>query len=280
MKKLNRNKAIEHITPVIDGEATEEQAKALFEYLQQDEYVRNLYESEQEIKAFIRNNYNPVKAPESVSKFAESVAISDIRDFNPDDDKSISSVKKEQYTGKNFKYLWVAAAAIFVISLTFLLRPDIINTGTAHSSVVVEEQIGEHYNALTSAGAPEPEVTNPDRVSYYISDHYNAEIKVPELANVSFKGLIDSEFISGFDTPLFSFLCPEDHQIFVFAFDLEQMDERIKPDEEAKRTNHTDGGYHVTDLGDQNVISWQEDNIWYAAISPHDEERYADMLGR
>lgn len=278
MKKLNRKKAIELITPVIDGESTDEEARVLFDYMKKDEHVRKLYEAEQEMKMFVRNNYISVSTPQSINKFAKSIAASSTPDDNPYNEYTSSQAPNRLF-GNKTNYFWISAAAIIIISLTYLMQPDIFSTEADPSIVIVEEQVGEHYNRLISEEA-EPEITHPDQVSRYINNYYDTDIPVPELANVSFKGVKNSEFISDYDTPLFSYLCPNNHPIYVFAFDMEQMDERVKPDEEAEKSCSEEGSYHVTETDEHKLVSWREDNIWYAAISHHNEERYAEMLGQ
>lgn len=71
--QLQREEAIQLITPVIDGEVTAERSRAFFRYIQQDHEIKRRYEEEKLIKYLIRVQLPRFEAPPHLRKRIEYV---------------------------------------------------------------------------------------------------------------------------------------------------------------------------------------------------------------
>lgn len=67
-RKLSKNEALEYLTPVIDGEVSEDIRIAFMEYLETDEEVRRYYLSQKRVKELISSRYLPRKAPDRLRR--------------------------------------------------------------------------------------------------------------------------------------------------------------------------------------------------------------------
>lgn len=72
LRKLTKHEALEYLTPVIDGEVSEEERLSFLAYLETDEEMKRYYLSHKRIKKLISSRYPFPKAPENLCRSVRS----------------------------------------------------------------------------------------------------------------------------------------------------------------------------------------------------------------
>ena len=276
MNNLDREEALNLITPVIDGEATTEEVRALFAYMKADPEVKQLYEDELAIKLYVKKSCKGVRAPENLYTFAYSV--SHHSEFV---DKPATKVFSRILPGNyrhNTSYIVASAAAMLLAALMFFTQFGLLSENTSQASIVIEEHAVEHYNQLSTEDFSPETVDNPEDVIRELLGSTDPDSAIPDLQYASFTGVHDAEFTEGFYTPMLSFICDNGHPIYVFTFNMDRLQDDIKLNEEARKLSDQEGSYHITKTNGEDVVSWRKGNIWFTAISQHDGEYFANML--
>ncbi len=280
MPKLSRKEAIALITPVIDGEATSKDRRAFFEYLEQDEKVKQLYEQELETKLFLKKNLSNVKAPPELYQFVEKVEKhANYADYPKKE--CLKDLPKSGNSKKTRYFIYSAVAALFLVGFLFLFNYLNITQQPGEAATVIEEQATHHYETLLSSDSePGVEQSSIESAQNIVREEMELDITVPDLQDASFNGMDQSEFIDGFITPVFVYECPNEHPIYVFAFDMDKLAESLKPDKKASESCKTESDYHITEVNGYQLVSWRWGETWYTAISEHQGEHFAEMLPR
>lgn len=280
MAEMTRKKAITLITPVIDGEATQQEQQAFFDYLEHDEEVRHLYQQELETKIFIRKNLPKVKAPRQLYHFASKVEChANYADYPSN--QCLKDLPKDTSHRNHRIFLYASVAAAFLISFLFLFISFDLSGDAQADTVVIENQATRHFETLlTSETQVHSGSHSIESAQTIIREEMGLDIPVPELREATFIGVGNSEFINGFYTPVFSYTCPNNHPIYVFAFDMDKLANELKPDQKASETCRTESDYHISEINGHQTVSWRWGNTWYTAVSEHQGERFAEMLPR
>ena len=277
MAKLTRNEAISLITPVVDGEASEEEIEQLFAYMEQDLYVRELYDQEQEIKRFIKQNIRLHTCPPHLESFVNKVGIYHNYSDYPSKEliADLPCRQRPLYQFSTFIIASTAALLLGAFTLLFLTNSDRV---ASDELVVIEKNVIRHFENL-SEEQPElstPELSGGDDLVFI--DYWDSPIQVPRIEEATFGGFATPEFAKNLQTPMLSYTCREGHPIYVFAFDMNQLSGKLKPNSNATTSCISSDDFYISEIEGRQVVSWKWNNIWYAAISKHSADRLTKML--
>lgn len=279
MIKLNKNKAIELITPVVDNEATTAEKEAFYAYISRDLDVRHMYEAEKQIKELIRTKTRKVPAPESLRTFVKKLpdyyGLVDI----PDDNNQLF-LKNTPSRGSQFRSYILAIAALLLLSFgLFTYRGG---QAPMFEDVYLEPVTLKHFNTHKERSFPMPDFYGITRTEAeaIIEQHMGKNMTVPPLAGAEFHGMFMPTFSGNFETPLLVYRTHEntDDFIFIFAFDLDSMASYLHRNEEAVKTCQKFEDYHIVNIQGSDIVSWKWERNWYTAVSQHDGATIAGML--
>lgn len=300
-ERLTKDEAIRLITSVVDDEVNAETRSSFLEYIRQDDEVRREYESIKRTKELVAERCPTHKAPESlklrVRKFLleeqdklndidnsdlEREAVVDIPSHIPSGD---SAGTRESGTpgsmGKPTFKKWVyAAAASFLIITAFWGL--IYNNQPAQQTYNIEDYVYRHFEDNDGQLVPTHiNTANLADAEISLSTNFDMPMTVPPLKNAQFKGVAYSEFVPGFEAPLLEYYLPaEDQYIYIFAFDLEELNQfgKLIRSQEAVKKCVKRSDFHIKNVNGKHVVSWRWNNIWYAAISNHNGKTLASLV--
>ena len=282
--KLSKTEAYKLVTPVVDGEASEEEFKEFFDYIDSDSDVRIYYEEERWLKQLLRRKviYEPaperlkILISEKITQAAESERLAERRHI-------AASVRK--IPGLALKYAIGFAA---LIALTFFIYLGSLFTGNTvgNPSVkeglpILEERVHQFFMANEgSIIPPDIQTDSLDVIQAKLSQLFMHDYYIPDLNNVSFVGVVKSEFLPEYHTPLFEYKVDEDDIIYIFAFYIPELEGRLSRSIQA--VSHCVGktDYYIDSSGVMDLVSWKWDEFWYVGISNHDGETLASLLPR
>lgn len=297
--KLSKREAIDLITPVVDNEVSDEEKKAFFEYIQQDEEVRRKYQTALNIKKLLGDRCPRTKAPDSlrdrVCSIIENLQSQDVEgeEADPIYDKPCPSSIKQLETlpdtsqkSKRFNARWLysIAAGILVILLVgaayyFVNQQVGIADNPAYN---IEEYAFQHFERH-KGNFVEPNIVTASIASAEseLAENYNMSITVPPLANAKFRGIVYSEFVPGYEAPMLEYyLSTEDQYIYIFAFKINELEKfgKLTRNKEAVKKCTKPDDFHIRDINGKHVVSWKWDDVWYAAISNQNGSRLASFI--
>lgn len=287
-KRLTKREALDLITPVVDGEVDQSTQKAFFRYLKKDLHVRRRFESEQRIKYLLSKKFAKKKAPESLKKRVADI-ISEQKEKqqqqNTMQDLPVSSIpdhpdNDNQRKPSVFEKWLYAAAASFMVLAAFwgLVYPGPWNTNEYQIEKYVYQHFTENNGQLIEPNIATASVTNAE---IELSRNYDLNLTIPPLKNAEFQGVVYEEFVPGFEAPLLEYhLSDQDQNIYIFAFDLEELDKfkKLSRDDDAVKKCDKPEDFHVREIEGKHIVSWKWNDVWYAAISNHDGEQLAALI--
>lgn len=298
--QLNKEEAIKLITSVVDGEVDDETRASFLEYIEEDEEVRAEYESIKRIKKLIAEHCPVHKAPETLkirvrqflSKEQGNINSESSSEKDKESDIDIPShIPSETSDAKERmapsptkeplykKWLYAAAASFLIIAAFWGL---IYNNQSTQQNYNIEEYVYQHFENndgklvptnISTASLTDAEVS--------LSSNFNMPMTVPPLRNAEFKGVAFNEFVPGFDAPLLEYYLPnEDQYIYIFAFDINQLKQfgNLSRSQEAVKKCVKPEDFHIKNVKGKHVVSWQWNDIWYAAISNHNGKTLASLV--
>lgn len=298
--RLTKNEAKELITSVVDGEVDDEIRSSFLEYIQEDEEVRQEYESFKRIKNLIANRCPTYEAPAKLKLWAEDflsaeqdkleaeneaknsnrVAV-DIPSHIPAMDSNNSGNEQVRNAGssKLSKWLYAIAASILIIVAFWGL---IYNNQPVEETYNMEEYVYRHFENNDGKLVP-PNITTASLADAEVSlsSNFDINLTIPPLKNSEFKGVAFSEFVPGFQTPLLEYYLPEEDQyIYIFAFKMDALNQfgNLVRSQEAVKKCVKRKDFHVKNVNGKHVVSWRWNNIWYAAISNHNGDTLASLV--
>lgn len=296
MAKLNltRQEALELITPVIDGEVEEDKRIAFLDYIEEDDSIRLKYESAKRIKKLVSTRYKTVRAPDRLKKrirdFLSDPENQDYHGGPPNIDLETSSSIVDKNTQKPPAFItglsklknnrWTYAASVLGVLMIIILY-IFANPGTPGYNV--EEFAYRHFSNNKGAYIP-PTITaaSPTDAELALASNMGFTITIPPIQNSEFKGVVLSEFIPDFKSPMLEYYDPErDQYIYIFAFRINDLNnvKKLKRDPNAVKNCINPEDYYVRNVNGKHVVSWKWNNIWYAAISNHNGNILASRVG-
>lgn len=298
--KLTRKKALDLIPCILDGEATEKESRAFFEYIEEDEVVKKQFESLKIVKELIRKKCRKEKAPDRLKNKINEL-ISDLEweersysrvDNSPNSIKneaqnslegSVSTTKNILY--KLFKPMRYVAAAAVIFFFTLITIELLDRTSTSQIAIPknLEEVVFTHFENSDRFSEVLASVTPEDinHASEYLEAEFSHFPQMPLFDGAEITEVMYSSFIDNYKTPVLKFHQEDiDENIYVFAFKLDELEKErsIKRDPEAVKHCQSKNDYHIREINGKHVVSWKWGNYWYAAVSNHNGNDVVSMV--
>ncbi|MDZ7773872.1 MAG: hypothetical protein U5K31_14195 [Balneolaceae bacterium] len=288
-RSISKGEALELITPVIDGEVSEETRDAFLRFIENNQEVRRQYQSQKKIKELIVTRCPFCQAPESLRERVRELAAGsspsetsgpDIDDERLDHPSHIETSNDKQ-DAKYFRWpLAAAASLLLVVALWGMLS---WYGASEQQSYNVEQYVYQHFT--NHGGGHVPPTISAASLSgaeLSLSDSYNLSMDVPPIEGTEFAGVVYSEFVPGYETPMLEYYQPSvDQYIYVFAFSIDSLDRfrSLTRTQAAVENCKTQKDYHVLEIEGKHVVTWKWEDTWYAAISNHDGNTLASLVG-
>lgn len=283
--KFDKKQAYELVTPVVDNEATADEASAFYRFMDTDIDIRKYYEEELWLKQIIRQKITYHPAPDKLkSKILELVKSEAEREA-----KLLNTERNEETYKKTSLIRYsglLALAAVLLISAMIYISgfsgERLSGDGISAISLYDTNQYVHKHYVENGGKLLEPDIVGPAASSMQaaLKEHFSWDFHVPELANVTLAGIVISEFIPGFKTPLFEYIVNENDVIYVFAFYIPEMENHLKRDPMAVAKCARDSDYYISQAGGKDLVTWKWDDFWYIGISEHDGSALASLLPR
>lgn len=294
MKKLTRKQALELIPLVVDGEASEHDRIAFFNYIQDDKKVKNKYESLLYLKQLIKTKYSREKTPDHLKEKIAGI----IEDMNWEQEEHSKVDNPQSYVNKEdhfelydelseqnrkrnpvyrllkpARYL-AAATVIFFFSLLTIELLELVSTDSLLSNNSVEQialnyfSTGSHIEASVASFQP----TSFNHASELLQEQMAYSPRLPSIEGAELRRIFHTSFSENYNIPVLEFYQQGiDETIHVFAFKVDDLEDKftIKRDPEAVKLCTTYDDYHVKDIKGKHVVSWKWGDYWYTAVSNH-----------
>jgi hypothetical protein len=271
------NTIFEIITAYVDGEATYEEIAFIENKAATDRHVAHAIQREKALKQTLQTKFVCEKAPERLQSRCLQL-ISEMRENA--NTENASTQKAHTIPMGNFMR-WAAAAIVILTLGTWIYQYSSGVSGVG-AEFAVEDHAYRHFATFTSDFTYLPiDNHSTTAAEEYLSAHFGMEMTVPVLDGANFEGVVLSEFVPGYETPMlaYSALGPDDI-IMIFAFEVSEMEGKVRltRDEAAVKTCIKHDDIHIKDVDGKHVVSWKWGETWYTAISHHDGEALAAML--
>lgn len=291
-RQLTKSEARKLLTPVVDGEVSLEEREAFMAFIANDEELRQEYESMRQLKALIANRCPCAKAPDSLKQFLATFTTSESTDIQS---PLIDNIPKKQTlhkgdqsqqhadeSSKRSNWWFYAAAAIILVSISVWGFISYMGTTADNSAYNIEEYAYQHFIKNDGRLVP-PTISTASlgAAEIQLAQEYDFTMTIPALNKAEFKGVVYQEFVPRFKAPMLEYYLPdEDQYVYIFAFDIEQMEKfgQLVRDQEAVKTCTKAKDFHIRNVNGKHVVSWKWNNIWYAAISNHDGNILASLV--
>lgn len=295
MSDLTKEEALKILTLVIDNEASAREKSAFLDYLEHDSEMKEYYRRLLSVKKLVGEKYKKREAPSSLRQFViNQVYASDplLEDYsvsqspsssNESESGVILSDKTEgrKYISTIFRYI-SAAAAILLFSILIIELLDRSALPDQNVIYQVERYAYNHFeNHNGSYIEPTFRTASVDVAENYLSEFHSLRMTVPPVNSAAFSGVIVSEFIPGYQTPLFEYYQEDLNQyIYIFAFHIPHLEKiaNLTRDSAAVGSISAETDFHVTEINGKHVVSWKWDENWYAAVSNHNGYELASII--
>lgn len=297
MNELTNIEALQLLPAVVDNEATIEEKNAFLKYIERDTKLEKEYNDALFIKKLLSERYKKVKAPEylkrkiqeTLEQLEEPDSVEDQTHSNLTDlktnhtilttSKNSSSQRKTHF----FTRYLSAAAVLLIITLTILeLLDRAIPSISDPLDVIVENMTVQHF--INSGGElidPQFSTSSRNDAEQYLFDHFGITMTIPAINGADFRGIVMSEFVDNFETPLLEYSQDEmGETIYLFAFDMDQVSkhEYLIRHKDAAESCITQEDFFVAEIENYHVVSWLWNNVWYTAISNHNGYDLATLV--
>lgn len=268
------------ITAFVDGELDERECLRLGALLEKDQRLKNAVRSEKAIKYLIRSKAKRICAPahlrEKVIKLIQQANEVGKTEPAAQSEKDRISVQPPSKS-KNIQPLIFAIAALFLIAISINLFRSQQALPEAHS---VEWLTWLHFQNHEGAFIePTLGAASTADAQQALLHRFDCNITVPELDGAEFAGVVYADFFEGYHVPLLEYKITEGDYIYIFAFELDKLDEKTLPrDARAVDAIVSHNDVFIADISGMDVVSWKWGDVWYSAVSHHSGEVIAAML--
>ncbi len=283
--KLEKRDAFELVTPIVDGEADEQERDAFFRYIETDPDVKDYYQEELWLKQLVKVRVKYEPAPDYLKKKIDRIVTSlGEEEISKAASKVTYGRNRGNLESKSYFVAKYAIAAVLVLMafayLFQLLSSEAFESMPPHSAMPkLEQQVHTHF--LENQGrfiTPDIVADGTNDLRRTVFEQFGHEYYVPELTNLSLSGVKKSEFIAEYHTPLFQYKVAEKDYIYIYAFHIPEMENHLLRNTDAVEFCIKDYKYHIASFEGKDIVSWKWDEFWYVGISHHDGRELASML--
>lgn len=293
---LTKKQAKELVTPIVDGETTEDEKIAFFAFIKNHSDVKNLYLSEKRTKELVQSQLSKAKAPlrlrKNIHKFLESqgelngstsVPRTDIdlpRSINKTPNRSGArnqSDTKNKSRIPNWRVFSAAASVVLIVVLTIFFYRR-LHPGFSNIDEHTYQQFIAHKGSLIT---PTIGTDNVDEAELSLAKDYKFSLDIPLLDGANFKGIVYDDFAPNFKTPLLEYqLSDADDNIYIYAFKMDDIkrNKKFVRNSAAVQTCNAPNKYHIQEINGKHIVSWKWGDVWYSAISNHDGHELTSMI--
>lgn len=288
MSHIDRNKALLLIPAIIDGEASESERLAFFDFIKHHPDIEEEYESALYVKRQLNKNLKRYPCPEHLKKnVLNTLEILKKEDSQINREKSEDSVKTNtktiwHYTGTAMRYASAAAVILFITLLTLQLLDRTEYHTQFTNTVMIEQAAAGHF--LTANGELPPldySTSSITDAKQYLRDHYGMDAEIPEIEGATFMGMAVGPFTGNYSTPVLAYTQEQiSENIYLFVFDMNMVNslQNVIRHTEAAEHCKTPKDYFVAEVDNHHVVSWLWDNYWYSAVSNHNGDDLASLV--
>lgn len=288
MSSIDRNQALLLIPAIVDGEASESEREAFFDFIKENPEIEKEYKNALFVKQQLKKNLKRFSCPDHLKENVLNT-IEELKKSEQQIDRELSeNVNKSSdnilwhYTGKYIRYVAAAAVILFITLLTLqLLNKTDYNTQYSNT-VMIEQAAAGHF---LSAGGQLPTLdfntTSISEAKQYLRDHHGMGAEIPEIEGATFMGMAVGPFIGEYSTPVLAYTQEEiSENIYLFVFDMNQVRsmQNIARHSEAAEHCKQPKDYYVAEVENHHVVSWLWDNYWYSAVSNHNGDDLASLV--
>jgi len=295
MAELSKREALRILTRVVDNEATPQETKDFQNFIETDPEVKYQYESMLIVKKLIRDRYNKQKAPGSLRNFVinqayvrgaplEDYSVSQGPSGSGKSEKIHSFIDKKQVK-RNTSIFFRCISAVAAILLFSILIVEFLDRSTFTEPAVmyqVEDCAYTHFEKHNGEYIlPTFQTTSIQDAESYLDEFHSLNIRIPSVRGATFSGIVFSEFIPEFDTPLFEYYQKEANQyIYIFAFHIPKLKSvtNLSRDSIAIEKSITENNFHIKEINGKHVVSWKWDDNWYTAVSNYNGDELASII--
>ncbi len=300
MQDLSKNKALELLPLVVDGEADPDNRRAFLEYIDSDRDVKQKYESQLRIKKLIQKRCKKARAPDrlkaNIQKFIEEQETETLYSGTSEEIKkemsSGSSFKSEperfpseihSYSNRKKTIYRIAAAAVALIVLTLftmeLLRQ--LSPGLDPNEIIEDfayTQFSESEGRLAMAGFQPGSIMEAQDLLF---EEFNYDLLMPAIKGAELTQVMYSDFTPDYETPVLEYYQAEANEyIYIFAFNIDSLEntQKLARDPDAVEKCRSFDDYHIKDINGHHVVSWKWEDNWYVAVSNHNGNDLAAII--
>jgi hypothetical protein len=300
MQDLSKNKALELLPLVVDGEAEPDDRLAFLDYIENDTDVKQKYESQLRIKKLLQKRCQKAKAPDllkiKIQKFLEELEFEDLSSGSSPEIKeemeSGSSFKSEpsrfpteipSYSNRKKTFYRIAVAAVALIVLTLFTFELLRQLSPAlDPNEIIEDfvyaQFNESDGQMAMAGFQPGSISEAQVMLF---EEFNHDLLMPAIKGAELTQVMYTDFAPGYKTPVLEYFQEDSNEyIYVFAFKIDSLEnnQKLIRDPDAVEKCKSSDDYHIKDVNGNHVVSWKWKDNWYVAVSNHNGNDLAAII--
>lgn len=288
MSTLNRKQALLLIPSIIDGEASESEYEAFFEFIKHHPEIREEYESARYVKQQLKKNLKRYSCPDHLrEQILTRITELKNKDESSGTEKHPSQSKPAgnilfHYAGTAMRYASAAAVILFITLLTLELLNRTDHGAQYTNTVMIEQAAAGHF--LSADGKLPPldfSTSSITEAKEYLRSHYGMNAEIPVIESATFMGMAVGPFTGNYSTPVLAYTQEEiSENIYLFVFDMNRVksSQAVSRHSEAVEHCKSPKDYFVAEVNNHHVVSWLWNNYWYSAVSNHNGDDLASLV--